>query len=104
VDDVLQETGRAEQRSRLLPARVVVYFVLAMCLFSGQSYVEVARLLTHGLQSARRWRCAWTVPSTAAIWRARSRLGVAPLRTLFSRVCRPVATREHVAPSTGNGD
>ncbi|MFJ1616189.1 transposase domain-containing protein [Streptomyces sp. NPDC088251] len=26
--------GRPEQRSRLLPARVVVYFVLAMCLFS----------------------------------------------------------------------
>ena len=63
-----------------------------MCLFSGQSYEEVARLLTQGLQSARRWRTAWTVPSTAAIWRARSRLGVAPLRSLFGRVCRPVAT------------
>ncbi|MEU9851195.1 transposase domain-containing protein, partial [Streptomyces sp. NPDC047985] len=32
------ECGRREQRSRLLPARVVVYFVLAMCLFSGQGY------------------------------------------------------------------
>jgi Insertion element 4 transposase N-terminal/Transposase DDE domain len=92
VDDVLRETGRVERRSRLLPARVVVYFVLAMCLFSGQSYEEVARLLTQGLQSARRWRTAWTVPSTAAIWRARSRLGVAPLQSLFGRVCRPVAT------------
>ncbi|MEV3927561.1 transposase domain-containing protein [Actinomadura coerulea] len=46
VDEVLAETGRIQQRNRLLPARLVVYFVLAMCLFSGQSYEEVARLLT----------------------------------------------------------
>lgn len=92
VDEVLAETGRIQQRNRLLPARLVVYFVLAMCLFSGQSYEEVARLLTAGLHGARSWRGSWVVPSTAAIWKARSRLGVAPLRQLFARVCRPVAT------------
>lgn len=93
VDEVLAETGRVQQRNRLLPARLVVYFVLAMCLFSGQGYEEVARLLTMGLQGERRWRASWAVPSTAAIWKARSRLGVAPLRELFARVCRPVAAR-----------
>ena len=36
VDDVLAETGRSGQRSRLLPARVVVYYVIALCLFSGK--------------------------------------------------------------------
>ncbi|MFE7779446.1 IS4 family transposase [Streptomyces sp. NPDC057445] len=92
VDEVLAETGRMQQRNRLLPARLMVYFVLAMCLFSGQSYEEVARLLTAGLQGAGRWRRSWAVPSTAAIWKARSRLGVAPLQQLFERVCRPVAT------------
>jgi hypothetical protein len=94
VDGVLVGTGRVEQRSRLLPARVVVYFVLAMCLFSGQGYEEVARLLTMGLHERRRWRGGWTVPSTAAIWKARARLGVEPLRQLFAVVCRPVATRD----------
>jgi hypothetical protein len=92
VDSVLASTGRVEQRSRLLPARLMVYFVLAMCLFSGQAYEEVARLLTEGLRDLRRWRGDWTVPSTAAIWKARSRLGVEPMRELFTRVCRPVAT------------
>ncbi|MGI5513786.1 transposase domain-containing protein [Streptomyces sp. CA-106131] len=29
VDEVLAETGRVQQRNRLLPARLVVYFVLA---------------------------------------------------------------------------
>jgi hypothetical protein len=32
------------------------------------------------------------VPSTAAIWKARSRLGVAPVKELFATVCQPVAT------------
>ncbi|WTC76640.1 transposase domain-containing protein [Streptomyces sp. NBC_01637] len=36
VDEVLLETGRMQQRNRLLPARLVAYFVLAMCLFSGR--------------------------------------------------------------------
>lgn len=49
VDRVVAESGREGQRDRLLPSRVVVYFVLAMCLFSGQGYEEVARLLTEGL-------------------------------------------------------
>ncbi|THA36078.1 IS4 family transposase [Streptomyces sp. A1277] len=92
VDRVVVECGRAGQRSRLLPPRVVVYFVLAMCLFSGQGYEEVARLLTQGLTWAKRWSGSWQVPTTAAISRARVRLGPEPLRALFDKVARPLAT------------
>ena len=35
VDRVVDEAGRTERRHRLLPARVVVYLVLALALFSG---------------------------------------------------------------------
>jgi hypothetical protein len=94
VDRVVAETGRVQQRSRLLPARVVVYYVLAMCLFFGQGYEEVARLLTEGLAYAQRWRGSWQVPTTAAITRARAKLGPEPLRALFAAVCQPLATRE----------
>lgn len=94
VDEVIVECGRVEQRSRLLPARVVVDFVLAMCLFSGQGYEEVARLLTQGLERVRRWEKSWRVPTTAAIVRARRRLGPEPLIVLFARVCRPVAAED----------
>jgi hypothetical protein len=33
IEDVLEETGRREQRSRRLPAHVTIRFCLAMCLF-----------------------------------------------------------------------
>jgi hypothetical protein len=62
-----------------------------MCLFFGQGYEEVARLLGEGLGKGRR---SWQVPTTAAIGRARRRLGVEPLKALFARVCRPVAVPE----------
>jgi hypothetical protein len=96
VDRVVAEAGRTQQRSRLLPARVVVYYVLAMCLFFGQGYEEVARLLTEGLGWARRWQGSWQVPTTAAITRARAKLGPEPVKALFAAACRPVATGQTV--------
>ncbi len=62
VDEVLAETGRLERRSRLLPARLVVYYVLAMTLFSQAGYEEVMRNLTEGLAWAVGWRRGWRVP------------------------------------------
>ncbi|MEV6649369.1 transposase domain-containing protein [Streptomyces sp. NPDC051219] len=93
VDEVIAETGRVEQRSRLLPARVVVYFILAMCLFFGQGYEEVARLLGEGLGGAGR---SWRVPTTAAIGRARRRLGTEPLK---ASPCAPSRARLSSSPS-----
>jgi hypothetical protein len=98
VDRVVQETGRAEQRRRLLPARVVVYFVLALALYSHAAYEEVLRCLVEGLgwaQQARRGRRSWPwwhVPGASALAEARTRLGAEPLMVLFGRAARPLAT------------
>jgi Insertion element 4 transposase N-terminal/Transposase DDE domain len=92
VDEVVAATGRAEQRQRLLPARLVVYYVLAMTLFSEASYEEVAPNLVEGLAWESGWRDSWEVPSKSAIFQARSRLGSAPLEALFERACVPLGT------------
>jgi transposase IS4-like protein/DDE family transposase len=91
VDEVIEETGRREKRSRLLPARVVVYYVLAMCLFFSDGYEEVMRKLVNGLKFLGTWREGWHVPTTSAISQARQRLGEEPLRVLFERVAVPMA-------------
>lgn len=91
VDEVVEQAGRLEERRRLLPARVVVYFVLALCLWADEGYEEVARLLVGGLKLMRRWVGAWQVPTTGALTQARARLGAAPMRALFERVARPLA-------------
>jgi hypothetical protein len=93
IEDVLTETGRREQRSRLLPAHVMVRFCHAMCLFFDDDYEEVMRKLVGSLKSMRSWRDNWRVPSTSAITQARQRLGSEPLRVLFDRTAVPVAGR-----------
>lgn len=90
VDEVINETGSREKRSRSLPARVVVYFVLALALFND-GYEEVLRKLVNGLRFARVWSTKWSVPTTGALTQARQRLGAAPVKTLFERVAKPVA-------------
>lgn len=94
VDEVVAGQGRTEQRSRLLPARMVVYYVMALALFASDNYEEVMRRLVQGLAWTARWRGAWQVPSSPAISKARSRLGPGVLAALFDRACRPVATPE----------
>ncbi len=94
VDAAVESVGRQELRHRLLPARVVVYYVMAMALFSHAGYEEVMRSLVEGLAWSRRWRSSWTVPTKAAIFQARRRLGVEPLRALFRAVVRPLGTPE----------
>ena len=83
VDRVVAETGRTEARHRLLPARVVVYYVMAMTLYAQASYEEVMRHLVEGLSWLTHWRKGWQVPSKVAIFKSRSRLGVEPVRELF---------------------
>lgn len=74
---------------RLLPARVVVYFVLAMTLFGDCGYRGVWAALTAGLPGP------WVPdPSSAALRQARRRLGVQPLALLFDRLRGPLGAPE----------
>jgi len=86
VDAVLEDTGVRQQRLRLLPARVVVYFVLALAFFERSSYQAVWAKLTVGLGSVPVAR-----PCASSLARARRRLGSGPLRHLFSILAGPVA-------------
>jgi Insertion element 4 transposase N-terminal/Transposase DDE domain len=78
VDEVLAETGTTQQRLRKLPARVVVYLLLAAALFEECGYLTVWHKLTAALQTL-------PIPKItgAALWDARTRLGVRPMRALF---------------------
>jgi hypothetical protein len=94
----------------LLPARLVVYFVLALWLFRGRNcgYGRVLGKLVDGLYHRRRaealvegvldpdgWVDAgegrrWRPPNISNLARARARLGADPLHMLFDEVAGPV--------------
>ena len=87
VDDVLVATGRTQSRVRLLPARVVVYLLLAGCLFAELGYRQVWSKLTSGLRGL-----PIASPSGSALRQARQRLGPRPVRALFDLLRGPAAT------------
>jgi len=91
VDRVLEETDRVEQRTRRLPSRLVVYYVLAMALYAGEGYRELYRLLVEGLRSVDP-SLPIVVPQKSAFSKARERVGSAPLRRLFDETAVPMAS------------
>ena len=81
IDDAVAATGVGQRRVRLLPARVVVLFTLAMVVFSTDGYRQVWRNLMSGWPVLDR-----VTPTRSAFTQARRRLGPAPLAWLFVRV------------------
>ena len=87
VDDVLARTRKLQRRGRVLPARVMVYLLLAGGLFAELGCPQVWRRLTAGLGGS-----AVITPTASALRQARQRLGPAPLRALFDLLRGPAAT------------
>src|ERR671932_772593 len=94
IDAVLAETGRQSRRQRRLPARLVVYYVVALALYAQASYGEVLRCLLEGVRWLRLRGADVTVADKSAITKARARLGAAPLKALFGRVACPLAAAD----------
>jgi hypothetical protein len=86
VDEALTAAKTTQSRLRDLPSRVVVYLVLAACLFPEVGYLGVWRKLTAGLTGL-----ACATPSAGGLGQARHRVGAAPLRWLFDLLRGPAA-------------
>ena len=109
VDAAVDEAGAREQRVRLLPARLMVYFTLALWLFRGRNcgYGQVMTKLADGLYHQRRaadllerrldpdgWVDGgngrrWRQPDISNLARGRAKLGPGPLHNVFLRVKGP---------------
>jgi len=94
VHEALRKEGRESERRRLLPAHVMVYYVMALALYMNVSYGEVLRCLVEGLQ----W-LGWPVErlrrtGRSGISQARTRLGFEPMKRLYEELVRPIATEK----------
>ena len=90
VEAVIEVARVREQRRRMLPAWLVVYYVLALALFMDMGGARVMRKLAGTLVWAARGVTV-VIPSEEALSKARARLGPTPLRLLFEAVAGPLA-------------
>ena len=94
VDEALETYGRKEKRCRLLPSRVVVYYIIIMTMYSHAGYREVIRIMVEGLSDLFKNIEGWSVPGKTAVINARRRVGAEPVKELFCRIVKPIATKE----------
>ncbi len=101
VDAAVDEWDAREQRVRQMPARVMAYFAMAMVLFFDSGYSEVWNKLLSGLGWAKTYRLRRQTgmqPSTAAITKARARLGWEPLAEMLRLSMVPERSGPKAAP------
>jgi hypothetical protein len=94
IHQILRQTGKGSKRVRDLPAHVMMYYVVALSLYRAEGSREVLRLLLAGLQAIVGLGVDVVPATKAAISRARSRLGMGPVKELYDRIVGPVATPE----------
>lgn len=93
VHAALEATKRSSVRQRDLPAHVVVYYVIALCLYMQSSYREVLRCLLEGVQWLLDPSKPLKVTGKSGISQARSRLGWEPMRHLYDEIVGPIALK-----------
>ena len=86
VDEVLAECGKRDMKPGALPARFMVYYVLALALFQQDSYDDVAENLVGALEGMDE-----AIPARSSFTRARQRLGAGVIEAVFRRLAGPVA-------------
>jgi transposase IS4-like protein/DDE family transposase len=96
VRQALNETGRQNRYDCVLTHEVTCWVVLAMGVLTNMPIRQV-------FKHARRLRPDEATPGRSALCQARQRLGVEPLRQLFSQVVRPLATPEQTPEAFYHG-
>jgi hypothetical protein len=84
IRQALTATGRVSTRSCVLTYEIIFWVVLAMGLLTD---LPIRQVFKH----ARKMRAGEESPARSNLCMARRRLGVAPVRHLFSQVVRPLA-------------
>ena len=90
IAKALNKTNKWEIRLRKLSAALMIWFCIALNLFTDESYKDVLSKLVKGL------RYIWPdpnlqLPGKSALCAARDRLGVAPVVEVFRQTAQPLA-------------
>lgn len=84
IEQALKQTGRVDKRRCQLTHAVMLWITLAMGLLTDRPIRQV-------FKASRRWHGRERTPHRSSLCLARQRLGIAPVRTLFQAVVRPLA-------------
>jgi hypothetical protein len=94
INEVLDTYECNSERVRAFPASAVVYYTMALSLYSEAAYEDVFAAVAQGLAWKDKTPFAPVTVVKSAISKARSRLKWQALQAISQRCCRPLATQE----------
>lgn len=95
ITEVLESHRCNSERVRTFPAPAVVYYTMALSLYSESAYEDVFAAVAQGLAWKERTPIAPVSVVKSGISKARSRLTWKALRDIQRRCCTPLSTPEH---------
>jgi hypothetical protein len=91
IHAALRETSRPVRRARKLTAEATIWALIAMNVYTHLALDHVLRKVSQGLRFI--WPDpTYRVPGASALVYRRYQLGAAPVRALYERLARPIAT------------
>ena len=90
IGEILDEHGCNSKRIRSLPAVPGAYFCMALSLYPEAAYEQVFAVVSQGLSWMQGNDSGATI-AKSSISEMRGKIGYAPLQTLLTRACLPLA-------------
>lgn len=94
INSVLDRSNKGTKRNRLLPAHIMIYYIIALGFYFESSSRDVLRFLLGSLRDLLPDGSSIPTACKSAISQARTRIGKEPVIALYDEIVRPLATEK----------
>lgn len=94
IQHVLECSNKNTKRNRLLPAHLMIYYIIALGFYFESSSREVLRFLLGSLRDLLPEGSSIPTACKSAISQARTRIGKEPIIKLYDDIVQPIATEK----------
>jgi Transposase DDE domain/Insertion element 4 transposase N-terminal len=94
IQRILNHSNKSTKRNRLLPAHIMIYYIIALGFYFESSSRDVLRFLLGSLRDLLPDGSAISTACKSAISQARTRIGKEPVIALYDEIVQPLATEK----------
>jgi hypothetical protein len=94
IQRILNNSNKGTKRNRLLPAHIMIYYIIALGFYFESSSRDVLRFLLGSLRDLLPNESMIPTACKSAISQARTRIGKEPLIALYDEIVQPLATEK----------
>jgi hypothetical protein len=94
IQRILNQSNKSTKRNRLLPAHIMIYYIIALGFYFESSSRDVLRFLLGSLRDLLPDGSSISTACKSAISQARTRIGKEPVIALYDEIVQPLVTEK----------